>query len=74
MSESAEVRKLLDRLAALDREIAGRRAAIEADELTDSERESHRVALGMLGFQWAKTQSELRATGWRPAPEQRGLL
>ena len=74
MSLPRRVQALLDRLAALDREIAEHRVALDVD-LTDSERESHRVALGMLMFARAKRQTELRRTGWRPGePEQRGLL
>jgi hypothetical protein len=74
MSESRQVRFLLDRLQALDAEIESHRSAL-AGELADSEVESHRVALGMLGFQRQKTFTELRQAGWRPnTPEQRELL
>ena len=75
MSPPRSAQALLDRLQALDREIAGHRAALEADELTDDARESHRVAHGILLFEKARTLTELRQTGWRPGqPEQAPLL
>ena len=75
MSAPRNAQALLDRLQTLDRSIAAHRTALEVDELTEHQVESHRVAVGMLMFDRAKTLTLLRQTGWRPGePEQKGLL
>ena len=66
MSAPRSVQALLDRLQALDRGIAAHRTALEVDELSDHEVESHRVAVGMLMFDRQKTLTLLKQTGWRP--------
>lgn len=73
--ESREVRQLLDKLAALDRAIAEHRTALEVDDdLSDTEIEGHRVALGMCGFQRARTLTQLKQTGWRSTGPTQGAL
>ena len=74
MNAHRSVQLLLDRLQALDRSIAAHRTALEVDELTDHQVESHRVAVGMLLFDRQKTVTLLKQTGWRAEEPGQGEL